>query len=670
MKIKVALVSVLLVSSVSYALTDQELLDIRNGFEARRDSMLQSQAANPYPSIDENSTVQIYAWSKLDYAMAALFLNIEIEQANQAVIDAVNNTLNSGLVVSEFGTHWFGGHLCRIYEFFKDGSSYYPGRLSTAAKEAILSLMWEFAKGESKLSETETGTQRLWYIWGSENHEAMRDATCWAAAKMFTENPVYSNAVYDDGAKAGAHYAAWTAFHKAYLSERIRKGLLLEIGSNGYSPYTLQNWYNYYDFSDDPLLKKIAGYALDVWWTDWAQEQINGVRGGGKARVAHGSGSLLATSEAAYYMSWYYLGQGIAANKHPNVMCLATSSYRMPLVVMDIALDVAGKGTYETYSRRPGYGLWPAPADLPTGQSSFDPDCGRIVKYSYCTPEFVLGTLLFENKPESEWPNISDQNRWHGLIFSAAPSSRIVPQVQALSATNRNYNAHWAIQKKGTLITQKLANSSATGNMRVFFSKDLVTQDLAGWIFARTSNSNAFAAVKIVQGSYVWEDEENGWGKWAVLSQQYSPVIIEAARGSEYVGFEDFKDTVTFNNPSINNNIMTYSGLGGAGTFTFDISGGSSPLITGQAVNYCPDYVFKSPFINSEFGSDVVTITKDGREHVINLDFSGCEDILISDINSDCYVNFLDFSEMASRWLECSDPADDNCSDFIAETQL
>src|SRR5690606_8186431 len=125
------------------------------------------------------------------------------------------------------------------------------------------------------------------------------------------------------------------------------------------------------------------------------------------------------------------------------------------------------------------------------------------------------------------------------------------PQVQG-TGNEKTYNAHWSVQRKGTLITQKLVSSTQTASMRIWFSSDLVTQEVGGWIFARTSNSNAFAAVKVVQGSYSWVNDADYPGKWAVCSQQYSPVIIEAARNADYLDFEDFKDTVLFNNPSIN----------------------------------------------------------------------------------------------------------------------
>ena len=46
-----------------------------------------------------------------------------------------------------------------------------------------------------------------------------------------------------------------------------------------------QGIYNFRDFADDPTLRIRAGLLLDLYWATWGQEQINGVRGGGKTRV-------------------------------------------------------------------------------------------------------------------------------------------------------------------------------------------------------------------------------------------------------------------------------------------------------------------------------------------------------------------------------------------------
>ncbi|RPJ35596.1 MAG: hypothetical protein EHM17_02090 [Verrucomicrobiaceae bacterium] len=63
-------------------------------------------------------------------------------------------------------------------------------------------------------------------------------------------------------------------------------------------------------------------------------------------------------------MAAYYFGKG-EPSPHPNMLALATSACRPPLVVADIALDREGRGTYVYQSRPPGLNLMPRPAEAP-----------------------------------------------------------------------------------------------------------------------------------------------------------------------------------------------------------------------------------------------------------------------------------------------------------------
>ena len=104
----------------------------------------------------------------------------------------------------------------------------------------------------------------------------------------------------------------------------------------GYSKYTLACWYNYYDFGDREL-GKLAEASLTVWWTDWARNSSMQSGAAPKARVYQGEQAQTARSDSAASMAWYYLGEGPPRSAHPGIMCMATSAYRLPLVVMDIA---------------------------------------------------------------------------------------------------------------------------------------------------------------------------------------------------------------------------------------------------------------------------------------------------------------------------------------------
>ena len=63
-----------------------------------------------------------------------------------------------------------------------------------------------------------------------------------------------------------------------------------------------------------------------------------------------------------------------------------------------------------------------------------------MVRYSYCTPDFIVGTVMLENRPTTYWTNISQQNRWHGVIFAGRRDSVLYPRC---IGDKNTYNGQW-----------------------------------------------------------------------------------------------------------------------------------------------------------------------------------------------------------------------------------
>jgi len=431
---------------------------------------------------------------------------------------------------------------------------------------------------------------------------------------MIAADPRGTTFRYDDGSTAGEQLVAWRKFLARYFRERIKRGMLVEIAPSGYGSRTMQGWHNIYDFTDDLELKRVVKAALDVWWADWAQEQFEGMRGGGKTRLYPGAYAL-SRSDRNRAMSWFYLGRGKPAHRHETLPVIATTTYRLPLVVMDIALDPEGRGVYEAKSRRLGrhldYALSQSLSKPDEPVYEVDSDFGGIIRYTYCTPDFITGSLMLESRPQEYWTAISQQNRWHGVIFPDALDSTIYPRCETTRST---YNAHWALQNKGTLIAQKLRHSDATGAMRVYFSSDLERTEKGGWIFAKARG--AFAAVRIVQGGWQWDDE-----RWLRCDNDYTPVIMEVVRSSDYAGqFDSFQTAVLGQFIRIEENVLLYTGLQhDVGDFRFHMASDRLPEINGKPINLSPEYAFESPFLAETWASGVVHIRKDDRELLIDV---------------------------------------------------
>ncbi len=633
----------------SQAMTDTELTNIKDGFESRAQQMLVDMYFSPRPAPPFATTTES-VYNKLNSSLARFELNYDITTANNLLIAACDeltgNADTAMYYFGEAGFHWHGANFIRIYELYGPNGQKRPNQISPAACQKIWNCMWNWAKKKSLMSDTEIDNSKTWYIWASENHDMQRDGTSWGVAKILKDAPPYNTDHYDDGSTAAAQYNAWTGYFKEYLRERAKRGLFVEIDSAGYASHTMKNIYNFYDFSDDPVMKYRAKGVLDLWWTDWALEQIGGVRGGSKARCYQGSPCQIGYYNSGASGCWFYLNIGNPNQKDIYTMTVATSAYRMPLVTMDIALG-RGNACYEYLSRRPGLSVLPKPAGLADDYYAIDPFEPEIVKYTYVTPDFVMGTSHLPKRNELDWSNISDQNRWHGVIFAGNPDARIFPQCEGLGgggSKSTTYNEQWSIQNKGTLITQKLSTSWLAGNLRVWFASMLTITEESGWVFAQAPN--AYAAVKVVYGGYTWQT-----ANWLKCSEVYTPVIIEAARKSDFADFQAFK-TAVLNNPiSYTNKVLTYQGLLNSGNFTFYADSWQSPLLNGQPINYKPQFTFQSPYLNEDWASGVVTISKDAR--ALTLDFNKvCP---VSDLNNDCRVDVSDFAIMASEWLMSED---------------
>jgi len=602
-------------TDVQGGLSLHEIQKVIDEADARRDEMLRAQIEAPYP---RNGT-----WHYADFALAAFYLNQRVDEANAAILHIRKVEFPQDLRQGNF--HWRINLLQRIYWFFNHRSKYFPGRLSPAAERSLVEMFWEWAKPWCKIEYAEP--ERTWWIWGSENHGAMAWSGFWGTAEILSTLPEYRNRRYDDGTTVVQMAKAWDAFYLRYARERAAKGLLVECGSPTYTKYTLQGWYNMVDFALDPVLRKRMRMLLDLYWADWAVEQIDGIRGGSRHRCYPGRASIEGSDGAG--LCWFHFGLG-HMDKHPAFMCGATSTYRPLPCVVDMALDVPGRGTYVYRSRRPGLNLLPRPKADDWTHYILNPDYGGILRYTYCTPDFVMGTSMVEPRPYSDWTAISSQNRWDGVIFAGNPKARIF--VQPLQPQRGSfYNPHWSVQDQGVLIVQKLRTNRRARGQRVWFGEGLTRSEQSGWVFAEAPS--AYAAVRVVTGGTRWEPDSEaqhreknaplGKGMWLACEDPYSPIIIEVARKCDFRTLAAFQRSIISNALALEHGVLRYrSRLYGA-DLTFYTQSARLPEVNGNPINFRPSKVYDCPFIQSEWGSGVVVLRKGARKTVLDFNAGG-----------------------------------------------
>jgi hypothetical protein len=615
---------------ISKKLTDTELQSIRDGFDARIREAFEYQRGRPLVRAKKlpplgpgrGNYVRGYSWSLVDFATRCFLLNEQIDAANAAIIENAQHYLDNPKDINDRDSfHWHADMLCRLIEQYGAKGRIAPGRLTPEAEAASMEILSRYASKCVHPNETKITPGEAWTVYGSDNHHVMDVTAKWHFAKLAKDSPDFRDRLYPDGSTAAQQYAAWNEYLKTYCTERAKKGLYVEFAAN-YNIDGTRGFYNIYDFADDPVLRHRMGYLLDLHWAMWAQEQIDGVRGGGKARM-YQSGSDRSGHNELRELAWFYFGIGEPSESESPKLPALTSGYRPPLVVVDLAVDVAGRGRYEIIHRPLGLALDPKERRS-THQLHWNrikPEGGSLLCYSWCTPEFILGTPMVEPRPWDDWVGMSGQNRWHGAIFAGDVDCRIVPQVRARDE-RAVFNAQWSVQRKGTLICQKLKTNRLGGEMRVWFSEPRLTSDRQQdeWIFVEAPA--AYAGVRVVEGGAQWESGTSRRGldgRWLRCRDEWTPVILEVAAKTDFVDYDDFCNSVAALPLSYDSDILRYQGLSGD-KFIFYADQTSNPEVNGLEVDYTPAMVLDSPFLKSQWNSGVITIAKDGR--ICVLDFN------------------------------------------------
>ena len=120
----------------------------------------------------------------------------------------------------------------------------------------------------------------------------------------------------------------------------------------------------------------------------------------------------------------------------------------------------------------------------------------------------------------------------------------------------------------------------------------------------------AFAAVRIV-GGFDWE------GRIMIARDDFAPVILEVMAKGEVANFAAFKSRVLACKPRMDASWLHYRSVYGD-SMSFDTSAESAPTVNGVPVNYSPRKAFESPFLNADWNSGVVTISKGDRHKVLD----------------------------------------------------
>lgn len=571
-----------------------------------------------------------YSWSIINFATKAFHLKERqfYAEANHALIENCEYYINSADARDHRDSfYWSAEELSRLIRFFGSKGSVEPNLVQPETEKVIYELMWLWSFDHSLAEESEVQISQSWKIFGSENHHIQNFSTCWNFADLLKDHPAYKDRKFKDGNTARHHYEQWSLYSRTWIKERAKKGLFVEIACGGYNTQTLKCLLSFYDFGDNRL-KQLAGQLLDLYWCSWSQEQIDGVRGGFKTRVYQTrksrSGYEFITRWAAFYF------KGIKPDHYIRQadFTLLTSTYRIPEIVHDIYQNRHQLENYEIIERRQGLvhkGYFSGSAPHIWLKS----DNGGILRYSYCTPNYILGSGLFNAHSSENWAKISSQNRWHGLILKGHQDARVYLQCKNTRSPSEEivtFNQSWMLQKKGCLITQKLPlddisrslvkRNQDAEKLCIWWSTAGRKGELyekQGWVFANYHHT--YVAAYSVDSLYTLHHEKGSrskyasdlGGHWQMLAEEYAPVILEVAYADQYKSFDDFITKCIVQSVDTKDDVLRYKSLNGH-DFRFYLDRSQLGSIDGQQISLQPQKVFDSPYIKSDFNSGIITL--------------------------------------------------------------
>lgn len=636
------LLAALLVPSVMTTAKTVDPGEVVAGSGQRIEALFRSESGRPLvrakkqPPIKKGRATytRAYSYSIMAFSARCYVLGEMLDEANAAMVENCQYYLDEPARIHDRDSfHWHGEIMLRLIEMYGTKGRIAPGRMTPDAERLIMEACWEYAS-KAWLKKAAHDQESIWHYYGSENHHVMDFTINWHYAKLAKDMRGFKDRKWIDGSTAEQQYKAWSDYFIAYAQSRAKKSICAEMRSDGYNTTWIKGFYNFHDFGDERV-SKAAGMLLDLYFAYWAEEQIGGHMGGGSSRLKGNNAFVMSRNGKNAYLAWIYFGMGKAPEGvDGHDLGALTSGYRPPAVIADIALDAEGRGTYEIRQRAQGLvvkgtigNTFPvATANKPPTKQRHD--YGGIIRYSYCTPDFIMGTPMVEPRENKEWAGISAQNRTQSVIFALEGDPRIVPIVRPKD--NRvTFNSFWSVQSKGTLISQKLKGHAGGAEMIVFISGKGLPEPVENDGIVFVNAGNAYASIRVPSGGWKWREEgldytaETGGerkgpaGKVMQLKEEYAPVIVEVMHKQQAGSFEDFQKKVMATKPVIKGQQLSYKSIHGD-MLVFHLDQKNLPSINGKPVNFKPQKVFDSPFLSADYDSGVVTIRKGNRKRVLN----------------------------------------------------
>jgi hypothetical protein len=314
------------------------------------------------------------------------------------------------------------------------------------------------------------------------------------------------------------------------------------------------------------------------------------------------------------------------------------SDYQWPRVVWEMALDRKSRGEYAYVSRKPHEARDESPRPEGTGTVMLWRPDSRIMRYSWVTPDVVMGLRM--DHPNALYNHIFMPDQ--GITFPTSVQASILLKLGMAYRAVQDRNVVLVQQKHfftvqnptdfpAQHIREKLLNPEPC---EVVIGKDVdVIEEEGGWVFVQEGKAYVAFRVVTADGKEPVGRDERGYGLLPAATNNYElvkddkgvttlrakdamdPLVIETSRVAHHATLADFKKDVLDNPLHLKTHLayfgnrLTYRGCDkDAKELYLNLINMEAPRIGGKYVTYDPP-TFDSPWLKGAKGGGVVTLT-------------------------------------------------------------
>lgn len=419
---------------------------------------------------------------------------------------------------------------------------------------------------------------------GSENHRLLFHVAEWMAGQLFPTEE------FTNSRQRGLYHATKGRMYiTEWLRQRGRFGFD-EWHSNSYYPICIAPLLNVYDFAiyEDYMLRQMAGGVLDYMFFNLAADSYQGNFGTTHGR-SYGINIKYPDLEGTTASCWMAFGVG-SLTKHTGGMSpvsLATSAYRVPKILSDIATD--NTAVIESFVR----------------QGILNTSAPHADFCVYRTPDYMLSGLqdhrVGEFESSTHPAHVTMGNKT--AIFWSCPHTSGEGSGLRPDYWSGNTTLPRVIQFRNVLaLTYHLTPYNWMSHC--FFEQPRFDEvRFAGnWVFGRVNDG--YVAIYSEHGLTVGEEGQYA-GRELQCAAPENTWLVECGRKADWGSFDAFVSAIQGAPIESAGGVVTYQSPS-IGTFVtgWDVA----PTVNGDAIKLHGYPLVESPWAYARFGSGEMTI--------------------------------------------------------------